>query len=118
MNGYVNINIGGKDRGFKLGLYVLSEVINELDINVIDIDSSLEKNPIKGVALLMFHAGSYNCLRANEACDFTVMDVYDWIDNEPNGLQSEAVQKFITAFYESMSRDVPKDKEPGKKKND
>jgi len=112
MNGYIQLEIGGKPRGFKFGLWVIGQIIDELNIGVEQFDEELQRNPIKSLTLLMYYSAFYNAIRKGEDADFNQLDVYDWID-ETGGLGSETMVKFQTAFSESMTKDVPEVK--GKK---
>lgn len=105
MNGYIQLQIGGKSRGFKFGLWVIGQLIDELKISVDQFDAEMQRNPIKTLALLMYYSAYYNTLKAKQEADFTMVDVYDWIDEV--GMGSDVIQQFQAAFVDSMSKDVP-----------
>lgn len=106
MNGQVTINIGGKDRTFKFGLYVVGETQITLGIGIEELDVWLKKYPIKTLAAIMFHSAVYHSVESEQVIDYRPIDIYGWLDNA-GGLDSEPVQQFINALMDSMSKDVP-----------
>lgn len=105
---YIQLELGGKLRGFKFGLGFLGEAINNLGFSITDLDQELNKNPFKVIPELMYQSAYYNCLRKGEVADFDKFDFVDWID-EAGGLDSEVVRQFLEGFTRSMTKDVPKE---------
>ena len=109
MNNYIQIEIGGKKRGCKLGLGFLGEVIETEKVEVTELMDKLTKNPWRTIPLIMFHSMAYNLKRKGEEVTFNLGDVADWIEEEKDGFSSEVVSSFLTAFTESVTKDIPKE---------
>ena len=109
MNGYIKLDIGGKERGFKIGLYTLSETMKALSIGIEQIQYALENNPVEAVALLMYNSAYFNARLSGEVVDFTLINAYAWID-EAGGLDSAPIVAFINTCIESFTKDVPEGK--------
>ena len=91
---YININIGGKERGCKLGLGFLERVQKEENVTLEDIFNKVN------TATLLFHSLAYNCERTKEERLFDKYDVYDWIDEI--GLNNNTIIDFQIAFFNSF----------------
>lgn len=119
---YIQIEIGGKKRGCKLGLGFLGEVIDDLGNDVSEIVEGLKKNPYKMIPILMYHSMVYNLKSKGKNPSFTIYDVTDWIEEEEKGFNSDKVVDFLKAFTASIVKDVPisesgpKEDAKGKKK--
>lgn len=91
---YIKLNIGGKERGAKLGLGFLDRVQKEEGLTF---DEVLNK---ANTPTLLFHSLAYNVERSGEKLDFNKHDVYDWLDEI--GLQSPVISEFQIAFFNSL----------------
>lgn len=107
-NGYIQLNLGGQKRGFKVGLYVIGELTKSLNIPIGDIEKAFTERPLESIANLLYHSAAYNCIRKGEDVDFTLLDVYEWIDEA--GLESQEIQDFIKAVTDSFNKHVPEKK--------
>lgn len=104
---YVEVEIGGKKRGFRFGLGCLGEMLEDLKIGVEDLDAFITRNPIKGIPTMLYHGARYEVMRSGDPVDFTIYDVYDWIDELPGEFNNEKVSLLIETFTKSLSKDVP-----------
>lgn len=102
MNGYVKLDIGGKERGFKFGNYVIGMTIKDLGVNMVEFDKIALENPFLVFPVLMYHAAAYNEKTAKRIVDFDQMDVNVWIDEIEGGLNSPVMSQFSQAFVEAV----------------
>lgn len=112
MNGYIQLFIGGKDRGFKFSIYVLGELMKDMNISIDQLTEAIKKDPINFMVSLLFHSATYNELKARRTPDFERIDMYDWID-EAGGLEGPTLIEFNKALLSSLNKDVPQSKTPG-----
>lgn len=113
---YIELEIGGAKRGFRFGLGCLGEMVHELGIDVSELDDFLTKNPIKGIPTLVYHGAKYEVRRMGDEVDFTIYDVYDWIEDLEGGINDAKIATLIDVFTKSLSKDVPKVEGDGAKK--
>lgn len=97
----VKIKLAGVD--FHLGLAFIMSVNEVFDFNTIGKDPS---QAYKEIPLLMFHARKYACERKKIPVEFTLEDIYDFID-ENGGIGGEVWNEFQLAFYNSIFQNVP-----------
>ena len=109
----ITLNIGGQDRTFYFGLGFLGNLLETENIAMNEIDAKLAENPFKWIPLIMYHSCAFGFKRKGEFAPFDAFDVSEWIDNV--GMDSEVVTDFFKAFTQSLTKDVPKDKEDKKK---
>lgn len=111
MNGFIKINIGGKERGFKFGTKAIGKTLKDLNVNIIDLLSLASENPFEVYPVIFYHGAVAYCQKPdiNEVVDFTLDDVIDWIDNIKGGLFSKDLAPLILAFGESMGVDIPQE---------
>lgn len=113
---YIEIEIGGKKRGFRFGLGCVGEMVHELGIDVNELDSFITRNPIKGIPTMLYHGAKYEVKRMGDVPDFTLYDVYDWIEELDGTLNNEKVMLILETFTGSITKDVPKTENAGSKK--
>ena len=119
MTNKIKLNFEGKELGFHFGLGFLGELLENLDCSIEDLDAHIKNNPFKVIPKLMHTSYAYNLER--EGKDVT-LKLYDFIDllDSVGGVASDSVSLFLNAFTESITKDVPveKNKIPssGKKK--
>lgn len=101
MNGYIKLNVGGKDRGFKFGLWVISQTIKSLGCSLETIQEEMKSNMLDGSAALMYNAARYACMKDKEVIDFVEIDAYEWIE-ELGGFNGERMQQLFQVFLDSM----------------
>lgn len=111
---YIKLQLGGKERGAKLGLGFLRKVIEHEKIDMQTIFTNFEKDTLMFLPKLIFYSLAYNCERSNEKVDFKLGDVYDWIDDV--GINSDEVVKYVSAFAESVKVHFPNNEETGNEK--
>lgn len=108
---YIKLNIGGEERGAKLGLGFIRFFSESENTDVATIFESTEgPNALIFIPKAIYYSLAYNCQRKGETADFTIDDVFDWIDEI--GPSSPEVLKWIEAFGQSFKTDD--NLEPGK----
>ena len=115
----IKLNFEGKELGFHFGLGFLGELLDNLGFSIDELQTNIEKNPFKVIPKLMHTSYVYNLEREDKDVELKLYDFIDLLDNV-GGVTSESVSLFLTAFTDSMTKDVPvsKNKIPtsGKKK--
>ncbi len=104
---YIKLNIGGKERGAKLGLGFLEKALKGEKIGVQELFLRVEQEALTFLPKLLFYSLAFNCERANEKIDFDIYDVMDWVDEI--GINSDEFKKFQISFYESIKTHLPED---------
>jgi hypothetical protein len=110
----INLKIGGEYRDFYFGLGFLGNLLEKENIGINEIDEKLVNNPFKWMPLIMYYSLSFGYTRKGDFAPFDSFDVAEWIDEI--GMDDTVIVDFFTAFRQSLTKDVPKDKEEGKKK--
>lgn len=125
----ITLNIGGQDRVFYFGLGFLGNLLETENIEFHEIDEKIKSNPFKWMSLIMYHSLAYGYIRENKDVVFSKFDVSDWIDDceEYETIEVEIfnqetfitdkikqqikapVNKFFTAFRQSLVKNVPVD---------
>ena len=106
MRNKITLDFDGKKLGFHFGLGFLGELLDSLGCSIEDLDSNIKNNPFKVIPKLMYTSYSYNLERQGEEVDLKLYDFIDLLDNV-GGVSSESVSKFLTAFTDSMTKNVP-----------
>ena len=99
---------------FHFGLGFLGELLDDVGLGIDEIMESISKNPFKLVPIIMHSSAKYSAMRKGDEFKYTVYDFIDMIDAD-GGIGSKPVEKFLTAFTNSMTQDVPAEDEPIKK---
>lgn len=97
---------------FKFGIGFLGRVLKKLDMDINGVLQEVSKNPFETIPVLMYESAKYGFDRKGEECEHTVYDFIDFIDAD-GGLQSKSVEKFLKAFTDSVTDDVPNEDENG-----
>ncbi len=99
---------------FRFGLGFLGELLSNLDLNIEEVMLEVSKNPFKTIPVIMFTSAKYGFERDGKECEYTLYDFIDFIDAD-GGIQAKSVEKFLQAFTDSMTKDVPKEEGTAKK---
>ena len=106
---YLQFEIGGKKRGFKFGLKVIGDCIRHSDQDPVAFMGSITKNRFESIPVILYYAHKYNEEKKGEIIDFTLFDVYDWVEEE--GLMNEKLDDVTKFFIKSLYDNVPTMKE-------
>ena len=109
----IKLTIGGEERVFHFGLGFLGNLLETENIAMTEIDVKLAENPFKWIPTIMYHSCAFGFKRKNEFPLFDAFDVADWIDEV--GMDNEVIVSFFTAFRQSLTKDVPENKDVKKK---
>lgn len=104
MNGYTQIELGGKLRGFKWGNYAMQLYVKKSKAKDVEELGGLMES--ESSPLIMYCGLMMNCFRKDEEPDFTWTDVCDWIDELP---MEESVSIFKTLDETIQSAQIIKD---------
>ena len=113
---YLKLNLGGKERGAKLGLLFLENAQKAENMNIEQLFAEIQQRTIFFAPKLIYQALLTNCQLNGDKVDFTLADVYDWIEDEGVGNEEGSVVKFISAFAENITKLFPNDATSGKQK--
>lgn len=109
MNNYIELDLGGKKRGAKLGLLILKKTCEAKKIMPDELFKMLEgNNALFTIPELLFQSLKFNAEKKKEAFDYTVDDVFEWID-ESGGVQSTVFQDYVEALMASLGVDLGKE---------
>ncbi|HAY3545167.1 TPA: hypothetical protein JRX92_003578 [Elizabethkingia anophelis] len=97
---YTKINIGGKERGAKLGLGFLERITKAEGVSLQELFTKFEQDVLFFLPKMIYYSVLYNDERAGNKADYNLDDVFDWIDEI--GINSEPVMSFIEAFKKSI----------------
>jgi len=100
---------------FHFGMGFLGELLSDQDLNIEELMQGVSKNPFKMIPIIMHGAAKYGFERKGEEFKHTIYDFIDYIDSD-GGIQAKSVEKFLKAFTDSMTKDVPKNEGTEKKK--
>ena len=106
MRNKLTLNFEGTDIGFHFGLGFLGELLDSLGYSINELDSKIKSNPFKVIPKLMHTSYAYNLEREGKEVDLKLFDFVDLLDSV-GGVDSENVSKFLTAFTDSMTKDIP-----------
>lgn len=95
---------------FHFGLGFLGELLDSLDMGIDEVMESINKNPFKTIPIIMHSSAKYSAKRNEKEFNYTIYDFIDYIDAD-GGIAAKSVDKFLTAFTNSMVKDVPKEEE-------
>lgn len=105
---YIELDLGGKKRGAKLGIGYLKSVTDTKKMTLDEVFKSVEgSGAILVIPELIYLSLAYNAKRKKEIFEYTEEDVFDWID-EAGGVSSNVYQEFISAFTSSLGADLGK----------
>lgn len=96
-------------REFRFGLGFLNKLIEGTGKDLATIGQESQTNRAVIVPLLMYYSLIYSYERQGIEVDFDKNDIYDLID-ENGGLDGDFWTAFISAFNDSLTKDVPEDK--------
>jgi hypothetical protein len=109
----ITLNIGGEDRVFYFGLGFLGNLLEKENIQMNEIDAKLAENPFLWIPKILYHSCAFGYLKKGEFAPFDLFDVSDWIDEV--GMNSVVVTDFFKAFTQSLTKDLPDNKDAKKK---
>ena len=109
----VKITISKTEFEFYFGLGFWSGLKENQGIDVDEIAPMLKDNKLKLIPILMLESARYSAERREVGFKMKLYDFIDAIDDD-GGISSEGLVKFLFAFTDSMTKDVPK--EPTTKK--
>ena len=115
MNNSTKITVGKTQFEFHFGMGFLGGILESLDLDIEGMMQQVSKNPFKMIPIIMHGAAKYGFERKGEEFKHTIYDFIDYIDSD-GGIQAKSVEKFLKAFTDSMTKDVPKNEGTEKKK--
>ena len=111
---YIEYEIGGKLRGFKLGLKFLGDVLSHFDTDIMGLGELMDKNPFATRPVILYYAHLSSVQGKNQPVTFTQEDVMDWVDEMEGGISNDNVIQTVMLVLESVKRHIPTSDEPVK----
>ena len=102
----ITLNLGGKDREFHFGIGFIGLFLESTGIQMAEIDAKIKENPFKLIPEMMYYSTLFADKRANKEVDYDAYDMAEWIDSA-GGINGKEVIDFTTAFFQSLTKDVP-----------
>jgi len=94
------------DKEFHFGIGFLTEMIENMGWDLVQIGEKIETGDVSVYRYLMYYSRLYAVKRKRESPDFDMYDIDTFIDDN-GGVLGETVQSFLKAFLESLHKDVP-----------
>lgn len=108
MNKSAIITIHKTKFDFRFGIGFLGRLLKHLDNDINGVLKEMTDNPFETIPIIMYTSAKYGFDRKGEECNCTVYDFIDFIDAD-GGIQAKSVEKFLKAFTDSITEDVPVD---------
>ena len=117
---YIEFEIGGKLRGFKFGLKFLNDILAHYDVDIIGLGEMMDKNPFGTRPTILYYGHVAHCKGKGTPVTFTEENVFDWVDEIPNGISNASIISAIQIVIESIRGHLPavegQEEEEGPKK--
>lgn len=114
--GDLKFKIGGKERGFKIGLGFLEKISIGEKLSIQEVFDKFQNDTFFFIPKMLFYSTLYFDERLGNSVDYTIDSIYDWVDeigiNDPN------IARFSHNVIESIKVHIPKSEgkpEPQKK---
>lgn len=113
MNGYIQAEILGKNRGLKFGTLATEQIF--LELAKLNADTNFYNSAM--IAVIIYWGLYNNSFVKREEMDYTFESVVDWVDE--NTSEVETITNIVRTWEEAKSTQIMKDKvtEEVKKKN-
>lgn len=101
---YLELELGGKKRGLKLGLLFLETAQKNENKNIQELFEELLNRTVFFAPKLIYIAMLTNCEIKGVKPDFTLEDVYDWIEEVGLSKDENPINQFMVAFEANIQR--------------
>ncbi len=105
----ITLTINKKKYDFHFGLGFLGKALEDLDLDINELSLKLTKNPFYYAPKLMFYSYEYGCLRKEK--ESISYDVFVDLLDKDNSFANGNIESFLAGFTNSLTKDVPKEKE-------
>lgn len=102
MNGIINIELGGKNRGFRFKTKALGDIQEHFKVSISDFGRLIDTTTFNFYPVAFYYGLLSYSEKNKEDIDYTLQDVIDWIDDEPKGLLDGKMQPVVNCFLESI----------------
>ena len=104
----LNFEIGGKTRGFKMGLGFLGDIISHYNTDIVGLGHIMVKNPFSATPAIVYYAHLHDCKRRGIPVDFTIFDAQDWVDSLKDPMNDPNLESLLTIMLDSIKKYLPK----------
>jgi len=87
----------------------MGTLLKENKTSIEQLMKDLSENPFDTVPLIMHTSAKYGAKRLNLEFTLSIDDFMDILDDN-GGISAKGIEDFLTAFTNSMTKDVPKEK--------
>jgi hypothetical protein len=101
------------NKEFRLGIGFVNKLIDGTGKDWNSILKEFGTNAVVIIPQMMYYSLAFSYERKENELDFTIYDVYDWLD-ENDGVNGEFSVSFQNAFVQSITKDVPIDEDKKK----
>jgi len=108
---YIEFEIGGKLRGFKLGLGFIGDILQHYDTDMMGLGKLLVNNPFSATPTILFLGHKHDSIRKGLPFDVKMFEVEDWVEEIEDGLQNKNIEALMVLLLESVKRHLPQIKE-------
>lgn len=115
----INLTIGGKNYTYWFGLGFIGELLDETGLDIQEVFSKVQKNPFKYLPKMMYLSAKYGANREGKEFEpkneFYFVDLIE-VEGGFTAIGEGNVKAFLEAFILSITKDVPIEDEPQKKR--
>ena len=104
---YIEFEIGGKLRGFKLGLGFIGDILQHYDTDMMGLGKLLVNNPFSATPAILLYGNKHDSIRKGLPFDIKMYEVEDWIEDIENGLQNKNIEALMVILLESVKKHLP-----------
>lgn len=103
--------IGGKERGFKLGLGFLGDILKHYDTDLMGLGKLMVKNPYDLTPTILYYAHIQYCARNSQVVDFNLYDVQDWVEGLDDPMNDKNIEAVLKLLIDTIKKYLPKKEE-------
>lgn len=101
----LEFEIGGKNRGFIIGLGFLGDMLIHFDTDIQGLGRMAVNNNIFALCpSVVYYGHKHYCISNRLPIDFTIYDVEGWFMDLDKGMFNDNVQQLLTMMTETLSK--------------
>ena len=114
----VIFEIGGEERGFKIGLGFLGDLLKHYDTDIMGVGHMMVKNPYDMTPTVLYHSHRHYCLRNSKVIDFSIYDVQDWVESLKDPMNDPNIEHLLKILVDDIKKFLPKKEKSGETQNE
>ena len=101
----IEFEIGGKKRGFIVGLAFLGDMLNHFETDINGLGKMMQKNNIFAICpTSVYYAHKHYCISNKQPVDFDIYEVEDWFVGLENGMLNKNVQELLSMIVTTLTK--------------